>query len=96
MNVFVSFLLVGVGISASVAHNYICREREKKAYLRGYNQAKREEKIKQEAMERGRFQEWYGGNFTSSNNTKPNKVVDIPECFVEEFKKNKRAIAVIK
>ena len=95
MNIFLCSLFFAAGIATNAAYNRIKRISEEQAYRNGYRQAQKEEQMRIDASKKGRYQAWY----TTSAQQPERKTTSepaIPECFVKEFEKNKRAIALIK
>lgn len=103
LNTVLAMALITVGVALGITHNYIVKESSKRAYARGYSQAKKEEQIRTEAEIHGRYSYPYRPitsntvaqtNSNTKAETKPKKL-NIDETFMDELKANGRAAVKI-
>lgn len=100
MNVFAIAIAFAAGIAFDATYQHIRRENEYQAFKDGYQQAQKEENMRKEANERGKFEERFNCRMTTyatDNNPKyAPKVAKVPESFMKDLHDNGRAVVRIK
>ena len=94
MNVLSYFVAFAAGMALNAAYNYFSRDAEYRAYRKGLRHAREEEKLRQPSHKKGRLYRNYAFDTPIAKpkiEKKDNKIV-IPESFMDELKKNGRAV----